>query len=358
MIVSVARAAPLMVIQRVRRLDIPGEVRVNEGQEVKPKDVIAEASLPSEILMVEIADALGVTTSAVRELLVRQPGEYLYKGDMLAQLSGTIARLVRMPVDGLFTGLHQGKAVFLVGERTVQVQAGMIGVVQSVIPEYGAILSATGMLLQGMWGNGAVGVGALHVMGETWAAPLETGMLADVAEGAVLAASSCLEGQILAECGTHALGGLILGSLAPGLIPAAKALPFPVIVVQGFGVGSQDRSILEFLSPLAGKRVSLNATEMNRLSGMRPEAIIPLEAGGEAGVINVQEALRVGQQVRVYVDRAWGLVGEVAALPEGFIRFESGVEAPAAEIHLNGESLTVPQGNLIIVDEGDVQQAV
>lgn len=355
MYVTSARAAPLTMIQRVRRLAISGEVQVNEGQQVQPRDVIAEASLPSEILMVEIADGLGVDPVAVRELLVRQPGEFLHQGDMIAQISGTFPRLVRSPVDGRFSGLHQGKVVIEAGERTIQVLAGMIGTVQSVIPEYGAVLSTTGLLLQGVWGNGAVGMGALQVMRETWSTPLEAGMLADVEKGAVIAAGACLEGQVMAECGALALGGLIVGWLAPGLIPAAKALPFPVIVVQGLGAGGPDSSTLELLSPQASKLVSLNASETDRLTGMRPEAIIPQDTGGVAGALNVREALQVGQQVRVYVDQAWGLVGEVVALPEGVTRFESGVESPAAEIQINGHRLTVPQGNLIIVDHGDKQ---
>jgi hypothetical protein len=191
MFVPVARACALTDIQRIRKLNYPGEVLVHEGQQVYPEDVIAETAIPSKVVMVEIASSLGVEINAVKDVLVREPGEYLYEGDMIAQISGTLPRLVRSPVDGRFTGLHQGKAVFEVGHRTIQVMAGMLGVVQSVLPEYGVVISTRGLLLQGLWGNGGLGMGELRIIKDSWSLPLEAAMLADVSQGELIAAGAC-----------------------------------------------------------------------------------------------------------------------------------------------------------------------
>jgi hypothetical protein len=49
MLVDVCRASLLREIRRERRLPVPGDVLVNEGQKVEPLDVIAEAELPDQI---------------------------------------------------------------------------------------------------------------------------------------------------------------------------------------------------------------------------------------------------------------------------------------------------------------------
>jgi hypothetical protein len=164
MLVDVYRASLLREIRRERRLPVPGDVLVNEGQKVEPLDVIAEAELPDQIYMVDIAGSLGVDVLDVKHFLVRQPGEMLYEDDVIAQVEGAIPRLVRTPIAGKFAALHQGQALLQVGYETIQVQAGMDGVVQSVIPEFGATLVTSGLLLQGVWGNGRMGAGELHIL--------------------------------------------------------------------------------------------------------------------------------------------------------------------------------------------------
>lgn len=352
MLVPVVRAGALIEIQRVRKLKFPGEVLVYEGQQVDPSDVIAETSLPAEVVMFEIASSLGVEMMAAKDFLVRQPGEYLFEGDMIAQISGTLPRLVRSPVNGRFTGLHQGKAVFESGYKTIKIQAGMMGVVQSVLPEFGAVLATKGLLLQGLWGNGVVGLGELHIIEEAWIRPLQANMLGEVGGQAVIAAGSCLDAEALAEFSGREAGGLILGLLAPGLIQAAKDLHIPIIVLQGFGSGQPDPATLDWLKPQAGKTVSLNACEPDPLTGMRPEAIVHLDTEAGARALNVREELCVGHRVRVFSDQALGLVGKVSALPEGLTLFESGVQCPAAVIQLNnGDMMAVPQQNLLIIDD-------
>jgi len=353
MLVPVARASALMEIQRVRKLDIPGEVQVNEGQKVYPQDVIAETSLPAKVAMVEVASSLGIDQTAVKEFLVREPGEVLHQGDVIAQIIGGIPRLVRSPLNGKFAGLHQGKAVFEVDYRTIALQAGMQGVVKAVIPEYGAVLATTGFLLQGVWGNGMIGFGELKVIEAAWTRPMEASMLPAGGEGEVLAAGSCLDAHTLADFGNRAFGGLILGWMSPGLIQVASALPVPVVVVQGLGTGEPDPLLRDWLVPQAGKPVSLDACALDRLTGARPEVIISLEAAEPRDhVLNTRAELRVGQKVRLFSEHAMGSVGEVTALPEGLHLFESGLQLPAGVVQLkNGEKLTVPQQNLVILDD-------
>jgi hypothetical protein len=350
MLVDVFQASTLREIQRERHLPVPGYVLVNEGQQVEPLDVIAKAELPNQIYMVDIPAGLSVDVLDVKHFLVRQPGEMLYEDDVIAQVEGAIPRLIRTPIAGKFAALHQGQAVLQVDCETIQVQAGMYGVVQSVVPEYGTTLITSGLLLQGVWGNGCMGAGKLQILDGSWLTPLDVEMISEVTVGQVVAAGQCLDGDVLgnlAECG---IAGLIVESLAPGMMSEAALLPIPVVVLQGFGVFRPAPFILELIEPHAGQLISVNAVGGDRLTGVRPEAILSLLDGSTGGAMKHRMALGVGQRVRVFSGEAMGQIGEVTALSEEDTVFSSGLQLPAAVVQLgDGQQIMVPQQNLVIL---------
>jgi hypothetical protein len=350
MLVEVYQARLLQEIRRERRLNLPGEVLVNEEQQVEPSDVIAEVVLPDQIYMVDIASSLGVEMLDVKHFLVRQPGEMLYEDDVIAQVEGAIPRLVRTPRAGKFAALHQGRAVLQVGSETIQVQAGMYGLVQSIIPEFGATLVTSGLLLQGVWGNGRMGAGELHTLEGSWLAPLDDGMISEVEGGQVVAAGQCLDGDVLDYLAERDIAGLIVESLAPGMMSEAALMPFPVVALQGFGVLPPDPFVLELLKPQAGLMICVHAAGFDRLAGERPEAILSLPDVAKVGAMAHRMMLGVGQRVRVFSGEKLGQVGEVTALGDELATFASGLRLPAAIVRLSdGLELMVPQQNLVIL---------
>ena len=350
MLADVYRASLIKEIRRERRLSLPGDVLVNEGQKVEPLDVIAEAALPDQIYMVDIAGSLIVDKLDVKHFLVRQPGEMLHEDDVIAQVEGAIPRLVRTPFAGKFVALHQGQAVFQVGYETIQVKAGMSGIVQSILPEYGATLVTSGLLLQGMWGNGRMDAGELQILKGSWLSPLDDGMISEVEGGQVIAAGQCLDWDILENLAEREITGFIVESLAPGMMSDAQLLPFPVVVLQGFGMLPPTQFILELMEPHAGQMICVHASGVNRLTGERPEVILSVPDGVEGEVMAHRMVLGVGQWVRVFSGEKLGQVGEVKVLGEELVTFPSGLQLPAAVVQLrDGHQITVPQENLVII---------
>lgn len=351
MLLDIVRTGLVMNIRRERRLPLSGEVLVNEGQEVHPEDLVAETHLPGKIFMLDLARGLDIDRMDVQHCLVRQPGEHLMEDDVIAQYDGAFSRVVRTPVAGRFIGIHQGMAVFEVSYEIIQVKACIPGIVETVLPEYGAVISTTGLMMQGVWGNGGIGEGKLKVIEESWSAPLEKSMVAEAESGQVVAVGQCLDADALIYLGEAGSAGLITGTLAPGLISAAMALPqMSIIVLQGFGQLPADLSIQETLKVHAGVMVYMHAATANRLTGVRPELIIPQPGEVKSAESSVITEIAIGHRVRLYSGKARGQSGKVLAIVDEPPLFTSGLRFPAVVVELDdGERITVPQQNLVIL---------
>ncbi|MFN2304209.1 MAG: hypothetical protein ACK2TV_10815, partial [Anaerolineales bacterium] len=199
MIVDTLKRANLLRIERIRRLPVPGSVHVNEGDPVHPEDVIAQAWLPDEVFILDVAKGLGIDMEETLECLVRQIGETVQQDDVIAQCEGTLPRLVRSPVGGKLIDFYQGKAVLAISKAEVNVKAGMIATIAEVIPEAGAILSVTGSLVQGIWGNDRVGSGILKVIEPALERPLEILDLDSLDSGLLVVARMCSSANVMKE---------------------------------------------------------------------------------------------------------------------------------------------------------------
>ena len=351
MIVDVIQIAKDVEIRRIRRLPVSGRVLVKNGDRVHPQDVIAEALIPGNVLMLDIARGLGLPPDEAKTCLMREAGEALKEGDVIAQCEGAFPRLVRAPIDGVFLECHQGRAAVATGHSKIELHAGMIGEVEVVIAGYGATLSARGSLLQGMWGNGKMGEGVIVIPESPLETPIRVSNLQDLESGQVIAGGVCLHAEVLTACERAGISGLILGALAPELVPMATALPFPVVVLQGFGVLLPDPNILACLQDRTGDLAAINAQSVDIFEGERPEVIISHDTETPAPALGFQEVLKVGQHVRVMSGTATGQSGVLIELTDTVTPFESGMETIAALVQLSsGETVRMPAQNLVIVN--------
>jgi hypothetical protein len=351
MIVDTLKRAKLLTIRRIRRLPVPGHVLVNEGDSVHPEDVIAEAWLPGEVFILDIAKCLGIESEETGECLVRQIGETVQQDDIIAQCEGALPRLVRSPVEGKLVEYYQGKVVLATGQTVVNIRAGMIASIVEVIPELGAVLSVTGSLLQGLWGNGRVGSGILKVIEPAMERPLEISDLDSLESGLLVMAGMCSSVDVLRDLEGKKAAGLIVRTLLPELIPEVVDLHFPVLVLQGFSDLQPDPISAEILLSLDGEIACINACQRDVFTGQHPELIIPQGKGNPEEEKSFKEKLDIGQQVILLSGSDTGKIGEVTGLYDEKMQFESGLILEAAEIRLqNDELIHVPSQNLLILD--------
>src|SRR5262249_59154115 len=94
--------------------------------------------------------------------------------------------------------------------------------------------------------------------------------------GAILVAGTLADPAALKQLGDVGVRGLLVGSLAPTLLPAAQKAPFPLVVVDGFGDRGFSAPAHNLLAANAGRQVWLNAQPADPFAGHPPELIIPL----------------------------------------------------------------------------------
>jgi hypothetical protein len=146
------------------------------------------------------------------------------------------------------------------------------------------------------------------------------------------------------------LRGLILGSLNPSLLSVASRMPYPILVLDGFGKIPMNSAAFKLLTTNERREVSVNAEPWDLYSGSRPEVVISLPTTGvitqpvEAGYF-VPE-----QQVRVISAPYRGKIGTIANLDPGLYLFPNGIRALAAQVNLEtGEDAVIPLANLEVL---------
>ena len=350
MLASVVHILPLTTIRRERALPVPGRVLVRQGQKVAPRDVIAEAAVAPEHLLLNVPRALGVSLKDAEALIQRAVGDDVAEGDLIAGPVGLTRRVLRAPVAGQIVLIREGKVLLEVDTPPEELRAGMAGIITDLIADHGAVIETVGALVQGVWGNGRMEFGLLQNMLETPDARLSSDEMDVSLRGAVVLGGYCDDPKVLRNAADIPLKGLILSSMAASLVPLAAKVPFPVLVLRGFGFQPLDAASFKLLTSNQNREISVNAVAFDHFAGTRPEVVIPLTSASDPPPPMETEDFAVGQKVRLVRSAepdSTGIIEQILELPA---ILPSGLRAVSARVHYeNGETVTVPLANLEIL---------
>jgi hypothetical protein len=343
-------ASPTALIRRERRLPVPGNITVRVNKRVKAMDVVAEAEVANRYTFVDIARSLGIPQDRVQEVLVRDVGDRVDAGDVIAGPVGLARRSARAPAKGRIVHLADGRALLQLSGRRVQILAGFPGVVAASDGVQTVTIETEGALIQGVWGNGKQGIGMMNLVGQGPGGRLQTDLLDINLRAAVLVAGICDHPAPLHQATELKARGLIVGGLSSELIPVARRLPYPVIVLGGFGEIPFDDRTFEILQEHLGEEAAIDARPKRPFSRNRPEVIIHDPMGLEAELPDPIVPLAAGETVRVLRRPHMGRVGLVRELqPYGTV-FPSGIMARCAKVDLEGIGVReIPLSNLEII---------
>ncbi len=347
----VLHVLPLTTIRRDRQLPVPGTISVRLNEKVQAQDVIADGELAPRRIFIDVARGLGIREKEVAQTLVHHPGDHLESGDPIAGPVGVARRTVRAPSDGRIVAVSGGRVLFEVLAEPVSLRAGLPGLVISTDGSRSVTLEATGALIQGVWGNGLEEYGMLRTVGGGAGDKMQTSQLDINLRGAVLIAGICDHPAPLHQATELSVRGLVLGSMPSELIPAARRLPYPLILIEGFGEIPMNSAAYSLLTSNVGREAAVLAKTGDAYSFQRPEVIIPLPASRQTDLPDDVIPLKQGVRVRVVRAPYQGAVGVIRDLPAKAFDFPSGLLARGATVELEGHGTrSVPLANLEVLN--------
>jgi len=352
MLSKVKHIHKLINIRRERVLPIEGHVMVRRMQKVAPTDVIVIAPLNPKYILLEIAHGLNVTPARADELLQRRAGDELAKGDIIAGPVGLFQRVIRAPHSGLVRIAGEGKVLFEISSPPLELQAGIEGTITNIIPERGAIIETRGALIQGIWGNGNITYGVVQPVSNN----LNQELLADQINigfrGTILAAGYCSNPNVLEVAATIPIKGLVLGSISSAVLPTAKSMNYPILVIDGFGTKPMNTAAEEILVANKDRNVVLHAQVYDPWSGKYPEIIISQPNQPEPNLPIESEPLSSGKRVIIVNGSQSPQIGTIDFIHSRIKVLSSGIETRAAEVTYGNEKrATIPLSNVEILRE-------
>jgi len=337
-----AHVMPLTMIRRERRLPMPGEVMVRPGERVEPTQVVARVHQTQDFRIMDVARALRVPRSQVKRFMLKEVGATVEVNQPLAARGGLFRRIVRAPAKGAIVAVGNGRVLLEVEPELVEVRANLTGTVIAVTPGLSVTIETPGAIVQGMWGCGGEAFGVLRVVAERRDESLRAKHVDVACHGAIVIGGGTIEASALEQAQQLQVRGLIAGSMEGEMRAQAEAMPFPIILTEGWGRVPMAEPIFNLLQAQTGREASISAETRARFSFKRPEILIPLPTETRPALPPPPGApLFVGAKVRVVRPPYLGMVGVVAAISPQAQRIASGARVRGVEVDLGGDAGTV-----------------
>jgi len=356
-----------------RLLPIPGEVKIAAGDSVVASDVVAETFMEGDVVPMNVANRLGCSPADVPELMIKPVGSEVKKGEAIARSKGIFGMFkseVPAEADGTIESISSttGQLMLRGAAIPVQVKAYLSGKVVEVLPNEGCIIENDILMVQGIFGIGGETDGDIQVACQDHEQTLTPEMITSDMKDAVVLGGARMTVEALRKAidvGAAAVvsGGIddqdlkeLLGKDLGVAITGSEQIGITVIVTEGFGDIAMAARTWRLLAEKAGRRASVNGATQIRAGVMRPEILVPLEAGENEEEVDPSLAheagvLEIGTTVRVIRDPYFGLLGEVSALPAEPAVLGSGSKARVLEVRFpDGGTAVVPRANVELIE--------
>jgi hypothetical protein len=183
-------------------------------------------------------------------------------------------------------------------------------------------------------------------------------------KGKVVVGGSFISSDALARAKEVGVAGLVIGGIHDKdlsallgydlgvAITGTEQVGFTLILTEGFGSIPMAGKTFALLSVHAGQQASISGATQIRAGVIRPEIIIPKQAGAHIAVTMPQrEGIRIGDQVRIIRDPLFGKIGEVASLPSELQKIPTESEVRVMEVRFaDGSKAVIPRTNIELIE--------
>lgn len=356
-------------IRNERRLPIEGEVIVQVGDRIEAEDVVAKASLPGNVQLVNIANLLSIPTEDINEYMLKKEGDPIEKDEIIGEtkgLFGLFKSQARAPVDGTIESISDvtGQVIIREAPIPVNVMGHIAGSIAEIISNEGAVVEAYGTYIQGIFGVGGETVGSLEVVVDSPDAPLTEDLIQPTHRDKILCGGAIVGNDAIQEAIRGGVKGIIVGGIHDGdlrallgyelgvAITGSETLGLTLVVTEGFGEISMAARTFDLLKAQEGMVASINGATQIRAGVVRPEIIIPIEGQRDAVDTDIAgDALNIGTPIRIIREPYFGRLGRVSALPVELQELETEAKVRVLEVELEDENKVVlPRANVEIIE--------
>jgi len=362
-----------ILLRKERRLPLPGQVLVKEGDWVKAEDIVAKTELPGNAQPVNVAGFLSAPPEDVPSLMKKKVGEKVKKGDIIAESKGIFGLFrskVESPCDGTIESISEitGQVIIREPPIPVQVNAYIDGKVVKLIENEGVVVETTASFVQGIFGIGGERIGFIKVLVQSPDEELKAEKIDKNAKGAIIVGGSFVSYEALKRAEEVGAVGVVAGGIDDRnlrrylgydigvAITGREPVKTTLVITEGFGKMAMARRTFELLRELDGKKASINGATQIRAGVIRPEIIVPLNpAEGketEKEEETLKEGLVEGSLVRVIREPYFGKIGKVVSLPPQLVEIETEAKVRILELELeDGKRVVIPRANVEIIEE-------
>ena len=360
-----------MMVTKLRRLPIPGEVLVKMGDEIRPDTIVAETLLPGDPEIVPAMMKLGITPEGLPSCMLVKIGDHVNEGELLARYSmffGLIKRELHSPISGTVEVISEltGQLIMRGEDIPVRVDAYIPGKIIEVVPEEGVVVETRGAFIQGIFGIGGERQGKLRIAVEGSDSTLTPELISSEDKGKVLIGGGLLTLDALRKAVDLGVSGIIVGGIDSGdlmefmgagigvAITGEEEYGITLIVTEGFGAMAMHNKTFSIFKKYDGSDVCINGSTQIRAGVIRPEVVIPhseiIEKADEDTAISA--GMVPGTPIRIIRNPYFGAIGEVLSLPVELQVVETGSKVRVLEALLeDGRKVIVPRANVEIIEE-------
>jgi len=362
------------VIRKRRLLPIPGTVLAKAGDRVYAETVVARAELPGKVHVVNVANLLGIAPDEIRDYLVKKEGESLDWDEVFAENKPFIKWFkteVRSPIQGKLESVSTitGQALLREPPRLLERLAYVDGTVVDIHPGQGVTVETSCSMVQGIFGIGGETWGELMMAVDSPEKTLSASQLLPTMKNKIVVGGAFLGIETMRRARELGVASLVIGGIHDKdlrellgydlgvAITGTEQVGFTLVITEGFGTIPMATKTFELLAKHAGQKASISGATQIRAGVIRPEIIIPRQAGAETMIpaqatppANERTGITVGSQVRVIRDPLFGRIGQVVALPTDLRQIETESVVRVLEVKFaDGTSAIIPRANVEII---------
>jgi hypothetical protein len=361
-----------IVVRRVRRLPIKGEVLIKVGDRVEPSTIVARALLPGILQTVKLADSLGVEPKEAAQFLKVGVGDAVEKGQLIAEGKKLFGIFKAPTATADHTGTLEsisdvtGNALIREPSIPINMDAYITGSVVEVMEAEGAIIETRCAMVQGIFGVGGERQGIIRVAVSGPTEVLDEHHVLATDAGKILIGGSGMTAAAIQKASDVGAKGILAGGLKDSdlieflgydigvAITGSEKINLTLMVTEGFGFLPMASRTFELLQTLEGSEASINGATQIRAGVIRPEIIVPEpKSSGQAAAEAKVLSLEAGTQIRMIREPYFGLIGTVTELPPELVTLESGTTVRVLRAKLpTGEEVTIPRANVEIIAAG------